>query len=370
MAIFHLTMKAISRGSGRSATGAAAYRSGELILDERTGIVFDFTHKQGVEHAELILPGGATGDRAQFWNQVELHHKRGDAVLVREVEVSLPNELNAGDRLALALAYGRELADRYQVAADVAVHAPSRHGDHRNHHAHIMLSACSVDAEGNLGKKVVELDPIHCQRHRLDNAADRERSRWATLANSELERAGHSEHRIDHRTLEAQGIQREPTHHLGPAVSAMVRDGRPSQVIERIQEQAHERLYQARLAGELERELRQLEKALVDTSVDMAAAMRERDAARAVGGIAQAGMAEFRAEFERHKRVEFEKAEALRAFEAFKAEYQAKQQLELDRIEAHKAEAAMRRQELERGTKKDLSHQAKEHVRGRGGYER
>src|SRR4051812_47685062 len=110
MAIFHLSMKAISRGGGRSATGAAAYRSGELILDERTGTVFDFTHKQGVEHAELILPGGATGERAQFWNQVELHHKRGDAVLVREVEVSLPNELNASERLALALAYGRELA--------------------------------------------------------------------------------------------------------------------------------------------------------------------------------------------------------------------------------------------------------------------
>lgn len=88
MAIYHLSAKPISRAQGRSATGAAAYRAGVEITDERTGLVHDYTRKGGVLHSELILPGGGTADRAEFWNGIEAHHKRGDAVLVREVECS------------------------------------------------------------------------------------------------------------------------------------------------------------------------------------------------------------------------------------------------------------------------------------------
>ena len=124
MAIYHLSAKPISRAQGRSATGAAAYRAGVEITDERTGLVHDYTRKGGVLHSELILPGGGTADRAEFWNGIEAHHKRGDAVLVREVEISLPTELTAEQRQALAVGYARELADRYGVAADVALHAP------------------------------------------------------------------------------------------------------------------------------------------------------------------------------------------------------------------------------------------------------
>jgi ATP-dependent exoDNAse (exonuclease V) alpha subunit len=124
VAIYHLSMKAISRSAGRSATGAAAYRAGVEITDERSGLVHDYTRKSGVLHSELILPGGGTADRAQFWNNVEMHHKRGDAVLVREVEISLPTELTPEQRKALAVGYARELADRYGVAADIALHEP------------------------------------------------------------------------------------------------------------------------------------------------------------------------------------------------------------------------------------------------------
>ena len=94
MAIYHLSAKPISRAQGRSATGAAAYRAGVEITDERTGLVHDYTRKGGVLHAELVLPGGGSADRAEFWNRLEAHHKRGDAVLVREVEISLPTELS------------------------------------------------------------------------------------------------------------------------------------------------------------------------------------------------------------------------------------------------------------------------------------
>ena len=97
MAIYHLTAKPISRALGRSATGAAAYRAGVEIVDQRTGMVHDYTRKN-VLHAELILPGGQAAERAEFWNRVELHHKREDAVVARELEISLPRELDQEQR--------------------------------------------------------------------------------------------------------------------------------------------------------------------------------------------------------------------------------------------------------------------------------
>ena len=210
MAIYHLSAKPISRAQGRSATGAAAYRAGVEITDERTGLVHDYSRKGGVLHAELVLPGGGSADRAEFWNRLEAHHKRGDAVLVREVEISLPTELSTEQRQALAVGYARELADRYGVAADLALHAPRTVSDREleknpgqhweidpdtgrrhngNWHAHVMLSACHVAPDGTLGKKAVELDPIHCQRAKpkLENLVDRERARWAELVNAALE---------------------------------------------------------------------------------------------------------------------------------------------------------------------------------------
>ena len=173
MAIYHLTVKAIGRAAGRSAVGAAAYRSGQYLVDERTGEIHDYRRKKGIVHSELILPGGGTGDRAEFWNRVEKHHKRGDAVLTREVEFALPHELTAEQRQQLASELNRELADKYGVAADLNIHPPHRNKkESKNHHGHILLSACYTAADGTLGKKAVELDPIHCQRHKLENMAD------------------------------------------------------------------------------------------------------------------------------------------------------------------------------------------------------
>ncbi len=229
MAIFHLCMKSISRATGRSATGAAAYRAAVEVVDARTGLIHDYTRKAGVIHAELVLPGGGAANRSEFWNRVEFHHKRGDAVLAREIEVSLPAELDAAVRQNLAVSYARELADRYGVAADIALHAPSLRGDDRNFHAHIMLSACRVSSRGDLGKKVVELDPIACKksgpgRVPTISPADHERPRWQALVNDALAQAG-SEVRIDHRSNEARGFEAAPGIHIGPTASQLERIG-------------------------------------------------------------------------------------------------------------------------------------------------
>jgi hypothetical protein len=314
VAIYHLSAKSISRGSGRSATAAAAYRAGVEIVDERTGVVHDFTRKGGVLHAELVLPGGGTADRSEFWNRVELHHKRGDAVLVREIEVALPAELPADQRCELATSYARELADRYQVAADVALHAPRTVTDREleknpdqhhetdpetgrrhngNWHAHIMLSACHVQPDGTLGKKAVELDPIHCQRAKIENAADRERPRWAALINGALEQAGEGA-RVDHRSLSAQGIDAPRPIHEGPAVSAMRRRGTPSNVVQLSDYQREIRRDRAALR-EVEAEIISLEAARARREAEQVhgAALRENvEWHRAqIAGLAQRGAA-------------------------------------------------------------------------------
>lgn len=263
MAVYHFSAKTVSRSAGRSSTAAAAYRAAERIVDERTGEIHDYTRKGGVVASEVILPGGGTMERAALWNKVEAHHKRGDATVAREFVVALPAELDPTQRQDLARSYARELADRYRVAVDVNVHAPGKDGDQRNHHAHILLSACYASTAGALGKKAVELDPIHCQRHGLANVVEVERERWERLANQALEKAG-QEARIDHRSLEAQGIyDRAPTVHLGPDATAIKRRGSVSEIEERAMAQAAEFMadMQARVALQraAERDVAELE---------------------------------------------------------------------------------------------------------------
>lgn len=238
MATYHLTANVYSRKDGHSSTAAAAYRAGICIEDLRTGEKHDYTRRNGVAFSALCLLGDGTADRAEFWNQVEAHHKRGDAIICREVEVSLPAELDADARQQLAHAFAKHLADTYGVAADLAIHEPSRGGDERNHHAHILLSACSVAADGTLGKKAVALDPFACKRAKQPTMAETQRPHWGEMVNVALEAAGHAG-RVDHRSLAeqkaeaaAQGdfkaaatLDRLPTKHEGKATTQARRRG-------------------------------------------------------------------------------------------------------------------------------------------------
>lgn len=285
VAIFHLSVKPISRSAGRSATAAAAYRSGEKITDERTGEIHDYTRKGGVESADIVLPDGApewATDRAKLWNAAELAEKRKDACVAREYEVALPSELSPAERRNLALDFAKDMANREGCAVDVAIHAPGREGDNRNHHAHILRTTRKVEADG-LGAK---LDTEQAGRKRKDDL-EQVRERWADLSNKALERAGHSI-RIDHRSLKEQGIDREPTVHLGPAASGYERrTGEPSDKRIQQEREASDRLAKAKEAGQLERDSRQLDRSILDLSGDLASARAERDrqqtAAKPVG---------------------------------------------------------------------------------------
>lgn len=260
----------MSRAEGRSSVAAAAYRSGECLTDERTGEISDYRRKGGVVAGDVVLPGGETMPRSQLWNAVEAKHKRGDALVAREFELALPHELSDDQRAGLVGVYARELAGKYGVAIDWNIHSPG--GDELNHHAHVMLTACYCAPDGTMGKKAVELDPIHCARAKILNPMEVQRARWQDLCNEALERAG-QEARIDHRTLEAQGIERAPGVHLGPAASAIVGRGEVSQIAERAKAQADEFMARVQAQAAIEQAQKQVEQ----LQAEMALMEREED---------------------------------------------------------------------------------------------
>ena len=232
MAIYHLAMKPIGRAGGRSAVAAAAYRASQKLTNERDGQTHDFTHRRGVEHTEIVLPEGVDAewakDRSRLWNAAEAAEKRKDARVAREIEVALPHELDAGQRLELTREFAHGLADRYGVAVDFAIHSPHGDTDVRNHHAHIMLTTRKVESSG-LGEKTdLELENKKLAALGLPTSHDQLRDirlEWEDRANQHLAMAGH-DIRIDHRSHRDCGLEIEPTQHMGVHATQMDRRGK------------------------------------------------------------------------------------------------------------------------------------------------
>ncbi len=217
MAIYHLSVKVISRADGKSVTRAAAYRAGARIKDLMTGEVHDFSRKRGVDWSGVIAPAGAPDwarDRESLWNAVESVERRKDAQLAREVEIALPRELAAEAKIKLVSDFVQRQFVDVGMVADIAIH----HIDGQNPHAHILLTTRRIDGDG-FGAK----DRSWNDRSLLLKW----RKSWADAVNTELSRAGCAS-RIDHRSLADQGIDRPPTRHLGPIAHARLKRKRDS----------------------------------------------------------------------------------------------------------------------------------------------
>ena len=256
MAIFHMQINTVSRSSGRNAPASAAYRAGERIRNERTGALYDHRNRRDVLHKEIVLPTRLAvppqwaQDRASLWNAAERIESRENSRVAREYMVALPAELSAAARVSLARTFSHEIADRYGVAVDLAVHAPRPFGDPRNFHAHLLASTREVRPEG-FGPKA-GLDMNGTVRAELGLPSGRAefaalRQRWAELVNEHLQ-AAQLEMRVDARSLAAQGIDREPLPRLPRAAISAERRGERSEVAERIRER-----YRARVAARAER---------------------------------------------------------------------------------------------------------------------
>lgn len=233
MAIFHLSIKTVSRSTGRSAVGAAAYRCGQRLTNERDGVTHDYRARTGVEHSEVILPENAPvwmADRAALWNAAEAAENRKDSKTAREYELALPHELDALQRQELAREFGQHLAENFGVAVGVSIHAPhpkigegpeidAPGGDPRNFHAHVLTTTRRVTPEG-LGEKTRELDVKQTSADLVEQL----RQEWATMSNRALAQSGVVA-RVDHRSYQRQGREIEPTTHIGKEAIKLARQG-------------------------------------------------------------------------------------------------------------------------------------------------
>ena len=218
MALYHFSAKVIGRAAGSSAVAAAAYRSASRLHDERLDRHHDFSNKAGVVHSEVMLPDGAPpelGDRAALWNAVEAGEKRIDAQLAREIEFAIPRELDQQQGIRLAREFVRaEFVDRGMIA-DLNVHWDIGPDGLAKPHAHVMLTMREVGEDG-FGAKVRDWNKTELLEHW--------REAWGSHVNQRLAELD-IDASVDHRSLDAQGIDLEPQHKIGPAASRMAAQG-------------------------------------------------------------------------------------------------------------------------------------------------
>jgi hypothetical protein len=238
---YHCSAKPIGRSDGRSIVAAAAYRSGERLEDERTGQVADYRARSGVEDSFILTRSDAPAwgqERERLWNEAGRAEPRKNGRLATELELGLPHELDAAARQQLLKDFLAPIIERYGVAADVAIHAPGQEGDHRNYHAHVLVTHRELGPEGfgdiantrtitrtRKGREVQE-QVAGIAATPADVKALRQE--WERHVNRAYERAG-LDVRVDHRSHQDRGIQQEPTKHLGATATAMERRGEPSE---------------------------------------------------------------------------------------------------------------------------------------------
>ena len=242
IAIYHWNIGIVSRGKGKSAVAAAAYRSGEKLTNEWDGMTHDYTRKGGVVHTEIMLPPHAPpsfSDRSTLWNSVELYEKAGNAQLAREIDAALPIELSREEQIRLVREYCSSQFVSRGMCVDFAIHDT----DKGNPHCHIMLTMRPLDERGTWtakSKKEYDLDENgerirlpsgRYKTHKVDltgwNDKDNTlfwRKAWADFTNDFLERNGSPE-RIDHRSNAERGIDEIPTVHMGVAACQMEKKG-------------------------------------------------------------------------------------------------------------------------------------------------
>ncbi len=249
MAIYHCSIKIGSRANGQSAIAAAAYRAGDKLKDEETGLISDYTRKGGIVFSEISLCANAPAeysDRATLWNSVHEIEKAKNSQLWREFEVALPKEFSRTEQIETVREYVKGLTEQ-GMCVDWSIHDK---GD-GNPHAHIMATMRSITEDGKWApksRKVYDLDENgerifqkvdksgrkQYKNHKEDyndwNKKERVeewRAEWAACCNARL--AEHDQ--IDHRSYERQGIEQEPTIHEGYVARKIAAEGKPSERI-------------------------------------------------------------------------------------------------------------------------------------------
>jgi Ti-type conjugative transfer relaxase TraA len=226
VAIYHFAAKIVSRDRGQSAVATAAYNSTSVLHDERIGQTFDFSRKRGGEHAEILAPPTAPSwvhDRETLWNAVEKTERRKDAQLARQIELAVPVELSKDQQVELL----RDFAQRAFVSKGMVVDLALHRDNLGNPHAHLMLTLRQTAANG-FGRKERDWN--------TKKTLLQWREQWAEMQNAHLARTG-LDVRVDHRTLEAQGIDLVPGRKIGVSLERQKLSTLPPRIAERVEEQ-------------------------------------------------------------------------------------------------------------------------------------
>lgn len=209
-------------------TAKAAYRAAEIIPDARTGELHDYSRKRGVLHSEIAAPANAPAwmhERQRLWNAAEMGEKRKDSQVGRELLYAVPSDVSREEQQRIAREIAACVVSRHGAAVDWSLHAPHPEGDERNYHIHMLISTRRVGPDG-FTEKMPELD----DRRLSPKTVDSIRAEVAASINRSLERCGR-DYRVDHRSFERRGIDREPQRHKGPAATEMERRAAESRIV-------------------------------------------------------------------------------------------------------------------------------------------
>ena len=214
IAIYHFSVKIVSRSAGASCVAKAAYIAGEKIRNERDGVTHDYRRKHEVIHKEIMLPAGALErfrERSVLWNAAEKKETRKNSQTARSIDAALPREISREEQIDLVRKFVVHNFTSRGMCADFAIHDK---GD-GNPHVHILLTTRRVDKDGFTVK----------DRSWNDRAIlEQWRASWADWCNHKLYFV--SDERIDHRSYKDQGIDKIPTVHLGAGACAIEKKGK------------------------------------------------------------------------------------------------------------------------------------------------
>lgn len=262
---YHLSFRSGSRASGSCATAAFAYvtRTGEYDDPDRDAALYTES-----DH----LPAWAKDDPRDYWDAADLY-ERANGRLYLSADFALPRELDLPDQVALAHAFAQELTGPEQLPYTLAIHAGrDAEGREHNPHAHLMISERQNDGvEREREQWFRRANPVHPERGGAPKSRtfhgrtwmEHARERWATRTNATLAERGRAE-RVDHRSYERQGIDREPGSHFGPGAAYVVARGRQH---DRLDEAAGVSEYRDALHA-IDAEIGQLERARAGLSRD------------------------------------------------------------------------------------------------------
>lgn len=248
MALYHFSVRNVSRGKGQMVVASAAYISGQRIFDSYYNKIHDYTSKSGVIFTEILTPEYVPErltDRETLWNEVEHVERNNKAQLAYSFDIALQNELTLEENIRLAKEFCQEQFVARGMIVDLAVHEGKAENEEEpdNPHFHVLVPIRPFTEEGIWGNKQRREYILDEDGNRVKDAKGKDmfnavsttgwndpellkewRRAWTEKVNGKF-RECHMASRIDHRSYKEQGIDLIPTIHEGYEVRAMEKKG-------------------------------------------------------------------------------------------------------------------------------------------------